>query len=116
MPKKKKYNFYVCRECEVDFYVGSRGIGSGHTSCPVCSDHLFVEHKDVMWLERPMNYKRKWIQEEDEILMTGIMQGRAYKEIAASLDRTPKACIRRASQLRKEGKYYEYMNALEGVK
>jgi len=102
MPKKKKYTFWICKDCEVDFIVP--GALKSKVNCPKCADRLFVEKKKDIWIERPFNYKRPWTQEEFEIIQSGLKLGRTHKQIAEELEgRTENAVRRQVQQLRKKG-------------
>jgi hypothetical protein len=96
MPKKKKYTFYYCRDCEMDFLTPFQG----KANCPKCADRLYVDKLKDIWIERPFNYKRPWSPEEDEMIITGMKQGYKQQEIADSLDgRTRKSVSARWRQL-----------------
>lgn len=100
MPKKKKYSFYYCRDCEMDFLIPGGTFKNG-VSCPSCGDSIYTDYIKGIWLERPFNYKRPWTEEEDELILMGVRQGYKHREIAESLDgRTPKAVTRRLQQIR----------------
>jgi predicted Zn-ribbon and HTH transcriptional regulator len=98
MPKKKKYTFWYCRDCEMDFLTPLET----KANCPKCADRLYVDKLKDIWIERPFNYKRPWSAEEDELILTGTKQGYTRKEISESLDgRTEKAVERRLLRLNK---------------
>ena len=102
MAKKKRYVAWRCKDCEMDFYIS--GKSDRWTHCPKCGENMFTEKIKVVWLERPINYKRPWSEEETEIIESGLKLGKTHKEIAAELNgRTPKAVTRQIQQLRKRG-------------
>ena len=106
MPKLKKYTFYLCKDCEIDFIVKD---DYKRVNCPLCADKIYVESLKSIWLERPFNYKTKWTKEEDSIILSGRRLGKTYKEIAKELDgRTPKAVTNRMYLIMKKMREREY--------
>lgn len=106
MPKKKKYVFYLCKDCEIDFLVAGN---EKKFNCPDCGDKIHVEVIKPIWLERPINYKRPWTKDEDSIILAGRRLGKSYKEIAKELDgRTPKAATNRMYQIMKKMRERDY--------
>ncbi|WP_096199496.1 SANT/Myb-like DNA-binding domain-containing protein [Bacillus sp. FJAT-45350] len=102
MPKKKKYWFHYCRECEIDFLVAAKV--QGMVSCPKCGDGFYTEKVRSIWLERPFSYRRPWTSEEDDLVLASVEQGYTHQEISDSLNgRTKNAVTRRLQQLRKQG-------------
>jgi hypothetical protein len=94
MPKKKKYKYYLCKECEIDFVVAEKLPGKPY--CPQCAESMFVEKLKEVWMERPFNYKRPWSPEEDETVLVSLKQGFSYEEISEALiGRTGKSVKRR---------------------
>lgn len=85
MYEKKKYTFFFCKDCEIDFFVSKAG---KHIFCPNCGESIYTEKKTTIWIERPFNYKRRWTEDEDSLLLNGIKQGYNRQEIAEELDRT----------------------------
>lgn len=107
MPKLKKYVFWHCKECEIDFIVSEKVKHTTH--CPSCGDKLFTEAIKPIWLERPFNYKRKWTEEEDSIILSGRKLGKTYEEIAEELDgRTVKATTNRMYLIMKKMRDRQY--------
>jgi DNA-directed RNA polymerase subunit RPC12/RpoP len=98
MPLKKKYAYYYCRDCEIDFLTPFEG---KRVNCPKCADSLFVDKSKDIWIDRPFNYKRPWTKEEDEIILTGAKQGYTKKEMLEALDgRTERAIKTRLLRLK----------------
>lgn len=88
--KPKKYWFYHCRDCVVDFLVGNldrdRHVRAGkRICCPVCADGLYVEKVTFMWMERPFRYKGRWLDEEEDTIRTGKARGYTIRQIAELL-------------------------------
>src|SRR5699024_1685421 len=99
MPVKKEYHSFMCKNCEIDFYVSFKT----RVSCPKCADSIYVEYKSTIWLERPCNYKRLWTDEEEEIILTWVRIGQTHRELSRIVDRTENAVRHRVAQLRKKG-------------
>lgn len=105
MPLKKKYTFYFCKDCEIDFCLSdNKGKQGLKRFCPTCGENLFVEKIKTVWMERPFNYKRPYTDEEDGIILVSRKQGFTYKEISETLfNRTPQSVRRRLQQLKEKG-------------
>ena len=102
MPKKKKYTFYKCKDCEIDFFVSTNR--KGKTYCPSCGEGGWVELQSTLWIERPFNYKRPWTEDEESILIMGCSAGYTYQEIAEALEgRTQRAVRDKLMRLKKDG-------------
>ncbi|MEM5012092.1 SANT/Myb-like DNA-binding domain-containing protein [Niallia taxi] len=101
MPKKKEYSHYLCKDCEFDFIVPA--ILKRKVNCPKCADSIYVEKLMDLWLERPINYKRPWTKEEDELITLGKEQGYTYEQMSKSLlGRSPQSVRRRLQNIRKD--------------
>lgn len=94
MPSKKKYTYYICKNCEIDFLVSLNR--KGKTYCPSCGESMYAESKTIIWIDRPLLYKKPWTEEEDGILIMGVECGYSWVEIGEALEgRTARACFDR---------------------
>lgn len=105
MPKKKKYTFYQCKDCELDFLVTTK---LNKANCPSCADNIYVEVIKDIWMDKPINYKRPWTDDEDSMILDGRRIGKTYTEISKEMDgRTANAIRHRMAQIKKRN--YELM-------
>jgi hypothetical protein len=95
-----KYTFFICQDCGVDFLVSCH---RRKTFCPVCGDDMAVKIKRNIWIDRPFTYNRKWTEEEDKVILSGVRDGKSYPMIVSELnDRTEHAVKCRLRRLRKK--------------
>lgn len=90
--KKKKYFFYKCRDCEIDFLISKTQQAGVH--CPLCGEYFYTEKVMEIWVERPFQYKRRWTDEEDEIVIAGRAVGYTHQQISDSLDGRTMGAVR----------------------
>lgn len=104
----RTYMFYECRDCEENFFIEKRRQKmkkyNARIHCPLCGENMFTEEIMEMNVVRPFQFKRKWTQEENEILELGLQSGYSVKEIEESLEgRTKFAIYKQMQRLRDEG-------------
>lgn len=100
MSKRKKYDYFLCKDCDTDFFLSAQK--SKRICCPLCGDGIHVELVRSLWAERPFTYKKPWTPEEDDMISDGKRLKHTNKSIAASLNgRTEKAVNNRWYTLQK---------------
>ncbi|WP_205600750.1 SANT/Myb-like DNA-binding domain-containing protein [Gracilibacillus sp. YIM 98692] len=71
-------------------------------NCPSCADHLFTEKHHTLELRTHLFYKRRWTEEEDQIIEAGRRLGKTYKQIASELEGRTSQAVQNRLQRKKE--------------
>ena len=93
-----KYTVYRCKECEEQFLTRHEPEVS---VCPYCEGRFIESIKD-MWMKSPFHYRRRYTQEEDDVIIESVRRGYSLDDI--ELEGRSKDAIRlRYERLAKKG-------------
>ena len=79
---RDKHTLYWCKDCDKQFLTKYHQNFNLHNPfCPYCGNRLYVEVVKHMWMDVPFMYRKRYTQEEDDIIIESVRRGIDVRDI-----------------------------------